>query len=105
MLTSGFLGFLMSYLTGLQIHVTTPLSHNVSGCAKSCVQTLLSVFYFNEAKESIWWFGNIIVLTGSALYTHVKSCEMRDNYFKSQAKPQSNEKMKLLTSNSQAANV
>ena len=35
---AGALGFSMGYVTGYQIQMTSPLTHNVSGTAKSYVQ-------------------------------------------------------------------
>ena len=74
---SGVLGFSMSYVTSLQIQVTSPLTHNVSGTAKAYVQTLLGVMYYNEIKTTLWWFSNLLVLIGAALYSHVRGQEMK----------------------------
>ena len=40
----------MGYVTGYQIQMTSPLTHNVSGTAKSYVQTLLAVVIYTEVK-------------------------------------------------------
>ena len=77
MFISGILGFSMGYVTSLQIQVTSPLSHNVSGTAKAYAQTLLGVFYFHEVKTTLWWMSNVLVLAGAALYSHVRSQEMK----------------------------
>ena len=45
---AGILGFSMGYVTGYQIQMTSPLTHNVSGTAKSYVQTLLAVIVYTE---------------------------------------------------------
>ena len=45
---AGFLGFSMGYVTGFQIQMTSPLTHNVSGTAKSYVQTLLAIIIYSE---------------------------------------------------------
>ncbi|KAL7673580.1 hypothetical protein ACOME3_008434 [Neoechinorhynchus agilis] len=39
MVVAAFLGFCMSFVTGLQITVTSPLTHNISGTAKAYAQT------------------------------------------------------------------
>ena len=49
---TGFLGFLVGYATSLQIQLTSPLTHNISGTTKSCLQTVLGVVYFLETKRN-----------------------------------------------------
>uniref|UniRef100_A0A8C6XL89 Solute carrier family 35 member C1 n=1 Tax=Naja naja TaxID=35670 RepID=A0A8C6XL89_NAJNA len=77
MTLSGIFGFAIGYVTGLQIKYTSPLTHNVSGTAKACVQTLLAVFYYEEIKSFLWWASNMMVLAGSSSYTWVKGLEMK----------------------------
>ncbi|GFQ97747.1 GDP-fucose transporter 1 [Trichonephila clavata] len=72
----GTFGFAIGYVTGLQIKVTSPLTHNISGTAKACAQTVVAVMWFNEAKSTLWWASNSIVLLGSAAYTRVRQLEM-----------------------------
>ena len=50
MTVAGVLGFSMGYVTGYQIQITSPLTHNVSGTAKSYVQTLLAVIAYAEVR-------------------------------------------------------
>ena len=73
---SGVFGFLIGFVTGLQIQVTSPLTHNISGTAKACAQTVLAVMLRHDVKTALWWFSNILVLTGSGLYSHVRRQEM-----------------------------
>ncbi|XP_071492174.1 GDP-fucose transporter 1-like [Diadema antillarum] len=73
---SGLFGFAIGYVTGLQIKVTSPLTHNISGTAKACAQTILAVSYFHQIKTSLWWGSNIMVLGGSAVYTYVRKQDM-----------------------------
>jgi GDP-fucose transporter C1 len=77
MTIGGIFGFSMGYVTGLQIQLTSPLTHNVSGTAKSYVQTLMGVIFYSEVKTFLWWLSNLLVLGGSALYTNVRSQEMK----------------------------
>lgn len=63
-----------------KFQVTSPLTHNISGTAKSCFQTVLASFWFNQWKSTIWWFSNFVVLGGSAAYTIVKNREMEKKY-------------------------
>jgi GDP-fucose transporter C1 len=55
MTMAGVLGFSMGYVTGYQIQMTSPLTHNVSGTAKSYVQTLLAVIAYTEVKIELFW--------------------------------------------------
>ena len=74
-------------MTGLQIKVTSPLTHNISGAsttfveiksnalfstsgtAKAAAQTVLATQWFNETKSALWWTSNLVVLGGSMAYT------------------------------------
>ncbi|KAK1161758.1 GDP-fucose transporter 1 isoform X1 [Acipenser oxyrinchus oxyrinchus] len=84
MTLGGVFGFAIGYVTGLQIKFTSPLTHNVSGTAKACVQTVLAVTYYDSIKSVLWWTSNLMVLGGSSAYTWVKGMEMK----KSQEEPQ-----------------
>jgi GDP-fucose transporter C1 len=79
---SGLLGFLVGYVTSLQVEVTSPLTHNISGTTKSYVQTVLGVVIYNETRSLIWWLSNFLVLIGAGLYSHVRTQEMKANHFK-----------------------
>jgi len=76
MFMAGFAGFAIGYVTGLQIQVTSPLTHNISGTAKACAQTVLASMYWHEIRSGVWWISNGIVLLGSFMYTLVKRAEM-----------------------------
>nr|DBA17506.1 TPA: hypothetical protein GDO54_002939 [Pyxicephalus adspersus] len=77
MTLGGVFGFAIGYVTGLQIKFTSPLTHNISGTAKACAQTVLAVFYYQQVKSALWWTSNIMVLGGSFCYTWVKGMEMK----------------------------
>nr|XP_053632305.1 GDP-fucose transporter-like [Cherax quadricarinatus] len=66
--------------------VTSPLTHNVSGTAKACAQTVIATWWYSEMKALLWWASNWVVLGGSLAYTYVKQREMRAVH--STAKPQ-----------------
>ncbi|OQV16276.1 GDP-fucose transporter [Hypsibius exemplaris] len=78
MLLGGFVGFGIGYVTGLQIQVTSPLTHNISGTAKAAAQTVVAVAWFAEVKSALWWVSNVVVLAGSGLYTWVRGREMKE---------------------------
>ncbi|XP_075693137.1 GDP-fucose transporter 1 isoform X1 [Rhinoderma darwinii] len=77
MTLGGIFGFGIGYVTGLQIKFTSPLTHNISGTAKACAQTVLAVSYYQEGKSFLWWTSNAMVLGGSFFYTWVKGLEMK----------------------------
>lgn len=77
MTLGGIFGIAIGYVTGLQIKVTSPLTHNVSGTAKACAQTILSVTINHEIKTGLWWLSNMLVIGGSTAYTVVKHSEMK----------------------------
>lgn len=80
MTVGGICGFAIGFITALQIKVTSPLTHNISGTAKACAQTVIATFWFDELKTTLWWISNIVVLVGSALYTRIKQIEMSRDY-------------------------
>lgn len=82
MTLSGIFGIAIGYITGLQIKVTSPLTHNISGTAKACAQTVLSVVVNHEIKTVLWWVSNMLVLSGSMAYTRVKHAEMKQQHQK-----------------------
>lgn len=77
MTLGGVFGFAIGYVTGLQIKYTSPLTHNVSGTAKACAQTVIAVVFNPTSKSLLWWTSNLMVLGGSSAYTWVKSLEMK----------------------------
>jgi len=79
MTIGGIFGFGIGYVTGLQIKVTSPLTHNISGTAKAAAQTVLATQWFSETKSYLWWFSNMVVLAGSLAYARVRQLEMKNN--------------------------
>lgn len=76
LLSAGVFGIAIGYISGLQIKVTSPLTHNVSGTAKACAQTIIAIVVNREIKSMLWWGSNAMVLGGSTAYTYVKMKEM-----------------------------
>lgn len=84
MMLSGLFGFLIQFSSVLQIKLTSPLTHNISGTVKSCVQTVIAVIYYNQMKSFLWWLSNLLVIVGSLAYTRLRQIEMKQNYLKEQ---------------------
>ena len=74
---AGVFGIAIGYVSSLQIQVTSPLTHNVSGTAKACAQTVLACLVFSENKSLWWWISNVMVMSGSSGYTYVRMTEMK----------------------------
>lgn len=79
MVVAGIFGIAIGYITSLQIQVTSPLTHNISGTAKACAQTILACVVYSESKPFWWWMSNVMVLGGSSGYTFVRMNEMKSN--------------------------
>lgn len=78
----GVFGFLIGFVTTLQIQVTSPLTHNISGTAKACAQTVIATYWYNEIKPFLWWLSNFVVLFASAAYARIKQLEMVQEFKK-----------------------
>jgi len=76
MTLGGVFGCGIGYVTGLQVKVTSPLTHNISGTAKAAAQTVLATQINAEMKTFWWWISNAVVLFGSAAYARVRQLEM-----------------------------
>ena len=84
MITAGIFGLLISIVTNLQIQYTSPLTHNISGTAKACSQTVLATYVYEQHKTFNWWLSNMIVLASSAMYTFVRQQEMKQTFKQNQ---------------------
>ncbi|KAK8795362.1 hypothetical protein WA588_004207 [Blastocystis sp. NMH] len=73
---AGIFGFLIGIVTIAQIRLTSPLTHNISGTAKACVQTLVAVLFLGDKMSMRSAFGTFCVLFGSFMYSLVRSHEM-----------------------------
>ena len=68
LLASGAAGFGIGILTIMQIEVTSPLTHNISGTAKSAVQTALALLIWRNPTTPLNLAGTGLVLAGSFAY-------------------------------------
>ena len=74
---SGVFAYLIAFASVLQIKLTSPLTHNISGTAKACLQTLMAVVIYQRRKPVLWWISNGLVIFGSMMYTRVRQLEMK----------------------------
>lgn len=61
------------------------MTHNISGTAKACAQTVIATQWYNDEKSTLWWASNVIVLLASAVYTRVKQLEMQRQHERNSA--------------------
>jgi len=73
----GVFGFLIGIVTTLQIKATSPLTHNISGTAKACVQTVLAFWIWQNPTSYENVAGIALVLFASMAYGYVRNEEMR----------------------------
>lgn len=72
---AGVFGLLINIATYLQISLTSALTHNISGTAKACAQTVLGVIIYKNDITALGVFGILLVIGGSAAYTYVRKLE------------------------------
>ena len=80
---AGIFGFLIGIVTIAQINLTSPLTHNISGTAKACVQTIIAVLFLGDKMSMRSVIGTACVLFGTFMYSVVRSREMDKNKLKS----------------------
>lgn len=76
MCVGGVFGFMIGIMSILQIQVTSPLTHNISGTAKAAVQSIMALYIFGNATTAQNLLGIAFVLGGSLLYSYVRRQEM-----------------------------
>jgi len=77
MLLGGVTGFGIGIVTTMQIKATSPLTHNISGTAKACVQTILAFWIWQNPTTVQNVLGIALVLAGSCAFTYVRNEEMK----------------------------
>lgn len=73
----GCFSLALGWVSALQIKYTSPVAHHLSINAKSVMQTVLAVIFFQENKTIFWWLGNLLVVFGVFLYAVSKINEDR----------------------------
>ena len=65
---TGALGFLIAWVSALQIDWTSPVTHHISANSKAVLQTLIAVAYYEETKRPLWWCSMLMVVGGATSY-------------------------------------
>jgi solute carrier family 35 (GDP-fucose transporter), member C1 len=76
---TGSFGFLINIASFMQISHTGALTHNVSGTAKACVQTVLGVMIWQNPISFKAGIGTFITIAGCALYSFIRITESSKN--------------------------
>jgi len=74
---TGLFGFLINIAVFLQIKFTSPLTNNISGTLKACIQTLLAMLIYRNPVTFTNAIGISLVIFGSFLYSNIRYNEMR----------------------------
>lgn len=72
MSVTGAMGFGVGLVTVMQVRATSPLTHLISGNAKSAVQSILAFYIWGNEATSKGLIGLFLVVLGSAMYTLVQ---------------------------------
>lgn len=75
LLGSAVLGISLSFVTYLCIHVTSPVTFNIVGYAKACIQSLGGIVLFSEEVSIQSASSIMLTLLGSFFYSKVKMSE------------------------------
>jgi GDP-fucose transporter C1 len=77
---AGVVGFIINISIFLNIKYTTPLTHNLSGTVKACLQTWLAFIIFpgSETMSTMKFIGTVLVIGFSGVYAYVRKKEMEN---------------------------
>jgi GDP-fucose transporter C1 len=75
---AGVVGFIINISIFLNIKYTTPLTHNLSGTVKACLQTWLAFIVFpgSETMSTLKFIGTVLVIGFSGIYAYIRKKEM-----------------------------
>jgi len=77
MTITGIFGFVLNIAVFLQIKFTSPLTNNISGTLKACLQTVLAMLFYRNPISTLNGIGILLVIFGSFWYSNVRYMEMR----------------------------
>eukprot|EP00921_Rhytidocystis_pertsovi_P004390 GHVQ01007648.1.p1 GENE.GHVQ01007648.1~~GHVQ01007648.1.p1 ORF type:complete len:551 (-),score=109.81 GHVQ01007648.1:361-2013(-) len=75
LISSGMLGILLTMATYWCVRVTSPVTFNVVGYAKACLQSLGGIVLLGDLVTAKSLSGILLTLVGSFYYSHVKMTE------------------------------
>ncbi|KAH0794471.1 GDP-fucose transporter-related protein [Histomonas meleagridis] len=78
---AGVTGFIINIAIFLNIKYTTPLTHNLTGIVKACLQTVLAFLIFkDEVMTPMKFAGTVMTIGFSAYYAYVRKAEMKKKF-------------------------
>ena len=95
---SSALGFLIGWISAVQINVTSPVTHHISSNSKAVVQTLIAVVYYVDIKPLLWWVSVFMVVGGALAYALVRLREMAHSAAEASSDVEKNSSERLSTS-------
>jgi len=72
-LVTGFFGFLISVAAILSVKVTSPVTHMFSSAARTVLQALLGVWFFEDVLTVPRATSLLTIMSGTLIYTWIKS--------------------------------
>lgn len=104
--TAGIVGFVINIATFLNIKYTTPLTHNLSGTVKACLQTLLALWLFPKTETITVkkLLGTVMIIGFSALYSWIKKNEVKDQVVQENKDVEDREDTQFLTKDEKGEN-
>ena len=78
---SGVLGFLIAWISAVQIDITSPVTHHISANAKAVLQTLIAVAFGDSGSGNrgvLWWLSILMVVFGALFYAVTRMQEEKD---------------------------
>ena len=75
LIATGGLAFAISWISAVQIDLTSPVTHHISANSKAVVQTLIAVVWNSEHKSLLWWVSVALVVGGATAYALIRISE------------------------------
>jgi len=79
MTVTGIFGFMINIAVFLQIKFTSPLTNNISGTLKACLQTVFAILIYRNPISIVNGLGICLVIGGSFWYSQVRYAEMKES--------------------------
>eukprot|EP00382_Lankesteria_abbotti_P005341 CAMPEP_0113846014 /NCGR_PEP_ID=MMETSP0372-20130328/1071_1 /TAXON_ID=340204 /ORGANISM="Lankesteria abbotti" /LENGTH=168 /DNA_ID=CAMNT_0000815109 /DNA_START=586 /DNA_END=1092 /DNA_ORIENTATION=+ /assembly_acc=CAM_ASM_000359 len=77
LLVSGVMGYSLAFASYFCIRVTSPVTYNITGYAKACLQSLGGIVFLGEVFTAQSLSSIFLTLAGSMWYSQIKMSEMQ----------------------------
>ena len=75
LVATGLLAFAISWISAVQIDLTSPVTHHISANSKAVLQTIIAVLWNGEHKSLLWWLSVALVVGGALAYALIRISE------------------------------